>query len=95
MIQRAVELAADNPSYLDTYGWILFLQGDYVNAEFWLLKAIDFGGAENGTILEHYGDVMFKLDKKLEAIKFWKMAKENNNNSAILNDKINTGSYIE
>lgn len=95
MIQRAVELAADNPSYLDTYGWILFLQGDYINAEFWLLKAIDFGGAENGTILEHYGDVMFKLDKKLEALKFWKMAKENNNNSAILNDKINTGTYIE
>jgi len=95
MIKRAIELNTENANYLDTYGWILFLEKKYTDSEFWLLKAIDFGGAKNGTILEHYGDVLFKLNKKEKALKYWKMAQENNNTSPTLIQKINLNLYIE
>ena len=95
MIQRAIELNAENSNYLDTYGWILFLQKKYNDSEFWLLKAIDFGGAKNGTILEHYGDVLYKLNKEVDALKYWKLAKNNDNNSPNLIQKINLKKYIE
>ena len=95
MIQRAIELNPENANYLDTYGWILFLDKEYKDAEFWLLKAIDFGGANNGTILEHYGDVLYKLNKEVAALKYWELAKNNNNKSPILIQKINLKKYIE
>ena len=95
MIKRAIELNTENANYLDTYGWILFLEKKYTDSEFWLLKAIDFGGAKNGTILEHYGDVLFKLNKKEKALKYWKLAQENNNTSPTLIQKINLNLYIE
>ena len=76
-------------------GGFLFLQKKYNDSEFWLLKAIDFGGAKNGTILEHYGDVLYKLNKEVDALKYWKLAKNNNNNSPNLIQKINLKKYIE
>lgn len=95
MIQRAIELNTENANYLDTYGWILFLEKKYIDSEFWLLKAIDFGGAKNGTILEHYADVLYKLNKKTAALEYWELARENNNNSSVLIQKINLKKYIE
>ena len=33
------------------------------------------GGDKNGTILEHYGDVLFKLSDITKAIEYWNKAK--------------------
>ena len=33
------------------------------------------GGDKNGTILEHYGDVLFKIGDVTQAVTYWNQAK--------------------
>lgn len=69
---RLVKLYPNNPTYLDTYGWILYVKKDYKEAEKYLSLAAQT--TQSATIIEHYGDVLLKLDKKQEAVLEWKKA---------------------
>lgn len=74
MVQKALEKAPTSSAYQDTYGWILYLQGDYQSAEEWLSKAVDGGGGAE--VLEHYGDVWMKLGDYEKAKQYWEKAKD-------------------
>jgi tetratricopeptide (TPR) repeat protein len=94
-LEKAAEMSAKSnnlqpgqPSYLDTYGWILYKQKKYTEAKEWLKKALDSGGGGNSTILEHYGDVLFQLGEIENAIAYWKKAEENGGASEKLKKKI-------
>ncbi|MBL4706645.1 MAG: tetratricopeptide repeat protein [Flavobacteriales bacterium] len=95
MSQKSNELMPGTASFLDTYGWILFQQGKYSDAEIWLSKSMNFGGKEDGTVLEHYGDVLFKLDKVSEAVDYWIKAKEKGGATDQIDKKIEQKMYIE
>ncbi|MBX3164889.1 MAG: hypothetical protein KF900_10460 [Bacteroidetes bacterium] len=84
--KRTNDLKPDNRNYQDTYAWILFQQKKYTEAETWILKAVT--GTNNATILEHYGDILFKLNKSAEALKQWQAAKEAGGTSEELLKKI-------
>lgn len=84
-----------NITYLDTYAWVLFMKGDYKLAEFYLKSAINNGGDEHGEILEHYGDVLYKIGKPKEALTYWIKAQENGQDSELLKRKIETETYYE
>lgn len=86
--KRTIELKPGSISYLDTYGWILYQQGNYTEAETWLGKAVNGGGDKRPAILEHYGDVLYKLNDKTKALEYWQKAKDNGGNSDSLNKKI-------
>jgi tetratricopeptide (TPR) repeat protein len=83
-----VEKEPNSPSFLDTYAWIFYKMKRYDEAKKWLEKAIEAGGADNGTILEHYGDALYNLKKTEEAVKYWIMAKEKGSKSELLDKKI-------
>lgn len=85
--RRSNEIAPNNRSYIDTYGWILYQLGKYTEAEIWLARAVKMG-AKNAVILEHYGDVLFKLNKISDAVYYWKEAKLNGKDSELLDKKI-------
>jgi len=85
--RRSNELAPNNRSYIDTYGWILYQLGKYTEAETWLARAAKMGN-KNGTLLEHYGDVLYKLNKTEEALNYWKEAKSIGGGSEFLDKKI-------
>lgn len=40
MSQRAIQIESENPTYLDTYAWVLYLQGQKSLAEFYIRRAI-------------------------------------------------------
>lgn len=61
MSKITIEQEPDNPTYLDTYGWILFLQRKYKEAKVQFKHAMIFGGKDNKVILEHYADVLDAL----------------------------------
>jgi len=88
MSKLSNEIRPGEPSYEDTYGWILFMMGKYTDAKIWLQKAIDHGGATNGTILEHMGDVMFKLGETNSALDYWTRAKAAGDTSDSIDSKI-------
>jgi len=101
-LERAKELALKcndlkpgNPSYEDTYGWIFYQSGDYNSADIWIDKAIKNGGIKSATIMEHKGDILWKLGKAADALDFWKRAKEIGGASDKLEMKINQQKLIE
>ena len=88
MSKKCNGLSPDNPSYQDTYGWILYQMKKYDDAKTWIGKAIEAGGKTNGTLLEHYGDVLFQLGETDSAIKYWIDAKKYGGSSSLLDKKI-------
>jgi len=61
MSKITVEKEPDNPTYLDTFGWILHLMGRDLEAKPFFKHAMLYGGKESATILRHYGTVLEKL----------------------------------
>ncbi|MCK9210463.1 MAG: tetratricopeptide repeat protein [Ignavibacteriaceae bacterium] len=90
MAKIAITAEPKNSSYLDTIGWVYFQLGDYENAKKYIEEALQAGG-EKAVILEHFGDVLFKLGKKEEAISTWKKAFELDNTIGGLQSKIERG----
>jgi tetratricopeptide (TPR) repeat protein len=70
-------------------------QKKYTTAEEWLKKALENGGNNDGLILEHYGDVLFQLGKKEDALTYWQKAKKVGLGSKFLNQKILEKRIIE
>ena len=64
MSRRAVELAPDNASYLDTYGWLLFLLKKPKDAKPVFKHAMLYGGKDSAVVLEHYSKVLEALGEK-------------------------------
>lgn len=60
-----------NPTYLDTYGWILYKQKNLKEAKTFIEKAIRNGAYNNAEVLDHYGEVMLKLGNCEEALEAW------------------------
>ena len=84
-----------NATYLDTYGWIFFKRGNYTLAELYTKMALDNSGDVVPEILDHYGDILYKQGKTVEAVRYWKQAEEAGLDSEILKKKIETQQYIE
>ena len=81
-------LEPNNGTYQDTYAWILYQNLEYSEAKKWILKALESGGDKNAIIVEHYGDILYKLGETKEAIKNWEKAKELGEGSIYLERKI-------
>jgi tetratricopeptide (TPR) repeat protein len=95
MSKRSNELVPGQASFEDTYGWILYQQGDYAGAREWLEKALGHGGDGNGTILEHYGDVLYKLGDTAGALEQWRKAKAAGDTSGLIDAKIAGQKLVE
>ena len=64
MSRVTVDLYPDNPTYLDTYGWILYLRGKAAEAKPYFKHAMLYGGKDNAVILMHFAAVLDKLGEK-------------------------------
>jgi tetratricopeptide (TPR) repeat protein len=95
MSKRSNDLQPNNPSFEDTYAWILFKQKDYDGAKLWIEKALTDDKDKSGVKSEHFGDIMFYLGNIDAAVENWKKAKANGDNSPLLERKINERKYFE
>jgi tetratricopeptide (TPR) repeat protein len=85
----------NNPSYMDTYAWILYQLGEYQQAKEWQMRAIDQSSEKSAVMLEHYGDILFKLGTKDDAVKYWEQAKQAGSDSKLLDKKIHDRNLYE
>ncbi len=88
--RMSTKLIRENPedgTFLDTHAWVLYMLKEYKDARIHLEKAIKLGNP-SGTILEHYGDVLFKLGEKDKAIEQWEKAKGLDGKSEFIDRKI-------
>jgi len=87
MCEKLVKIAPGNPTYSDTYAWVLYKLGEYKEALKYIEEAVN-SDEVSGTILEHYGDILFRLDRKDEAIKYWIEAKKLGETTDLIDKKI-------
>lgn len=95
MAKRATELKPDSPSNQDTYGWVLYKLGYYDEAKLWIEKAIANNPEASPVMLEHLGDVYWKLDDKKQAVEYWEKAKEAGKGSEFLDKKVSDKTLYE
>lgn len=87
MAKRSTELKPDSPSNMDTYGWVLYKMEYYEEAKIWIEKAIELGGQDNAVMLEHLGDVYWKMGEQDQAINYWEKANNSGDGSEFLEKK--------
>ena len=74
MSKVTVEKEPDNATYLDTFGWILYLQGKSAEAKPYFKHAMLYGGKESAVTLDHYAEVLFDLGEYSLAFVYWTQA---------------------
>jgi tetratricopeptide (TPR) repeat protein len=73
LIQRALQVDPDNPSFLDSLGWAYVQQGRLDLADAPLTTAAEKLPA-NSVIQEHLGDLRQKQNRRVDAIAAWQKA---------------------
>ena len=72
MLERAYAIESDDPYIIDSIGWAYYLIQDYDKAENFINRAIQL--MPNDPIVnDHYGDILWKLNRKIQARYFWSM----------------------
>lgn len=95
MSGRLVKKFPTNSTYLDTHAWVLFQMKDYENAKDYMERALEHEEKPSGVMLEHYGDILYHLGKRKEAITFWKKAEGEEETSEFLYRKIKDQRYYD
>jgi tetratricopeptide (TPR) repeat protein len=95
MSAQCIKLEPDNATYLDTYAWIFFKQGNYTLAKFYIENALKKDNSNSTELIDHYGDILFMSGNKEEALLQWKKAKEMGKDTNTLNRKITEEIFID
>ena len=75
MLNKAYNEKENDPYITDSVGWGYYLIGDYENAEKYLRKAVELM-PDDPIVNDHYGDVLWQLNRKMQAKYFWKSVLE-------------------
>ena len=94
LIDAALEANPDSPNYMDTKGFILFQQGKYQDARTYIEKAYK-ARPKDKIIVEHMGDVYFKLGDINLGIELWKQAHDLGSSNMNLDKKIEKKEYYD
>ena len=69
---------------------MLYKRGEYQDAYVKMQAALENSANPSGDVLEHMGDILFKLNKPEEALNYWKQANTAGGGSEFLEKKIKT-----
>ncbi len=71
MLEKAYALKENDPYIIDSIGWAYYLSNDFVKAEKFLRRAVELM-PDDPIVNDHYGDILWKLNRKIQARYFWK-----------------------
>ena len=70
MLEKAYASKSNDPYIIDSIGWAYYLTNNFLRAEQLLRQAVELM-PDDPTVNDHYGDVLWKLDRKIQARYFW------------------------
>ena len=70
MLEKAYAVKSNDPYIIDSIGWAYYLINDFSKAEKFLKRAVELM-PEDPIVNDHYGDILWKLDRKIQARYFW------------------------
>ncbi len=88
MLEKAYELESDDPYIIDSIGWAYYLTDDYPRAEKFLKRAVELM-PDDPIVNDHYGDILWKLNRKIQARYFWTNVLKMKDTEKELIEKIN------
>ena len=88
MLEKAYALRSNDPYITDSIGWAYYLLDDYVEAEKYIKKAVELM-PEDPTVNDHYGDILWKLNRKIQARYFWNNVLSSDDTEEELREKVN------
>lgn len=97
MSVKTIQAEPTSATYLDTYAWILFLEGRYEEAKMYIEQAIsnDSTDESSADVYEHAGDIHAMAGDIDKAVEYWKQAQKRGSESKILTRKIKQRKYIK
>ena len=88
MLEKAYASESNDPYIIDSIGWAYYLTDDFIKAEKFLKRAVELM-PEDPIVNDHYGDILWQLDRKIQARYFWSMVLEMKDAEEELINKIN------
>jgi len=70
MLEKAYAIRNNDPYIIDSIGWAYYLIDDYIKAENFIKRAVELM-PEDPIVNDHYGDILWKLNRKIQARYFW------------------------
>ncbi len=70
MLKIAYSSQNNDPYIIDSIGWAYYLIDDFLKAEKFLKRAVELM-PDDPIVNDHYGDILWKLDRKIQARYFW------------------------
>lgn len=95
MSYKTIKAEPENSTFLDTFAWILFMQGRYEEAKIYIDQAVKHLQGDGGVIYEHAGDIYAMTGNTDEALQYWQKAKDDKVVSPTLDKKIKQRKYIK
>ena len=88
MLETAYASKSNDPYIIDSIGWGYYLVNDYLQAEKFLKRAVELM-PEDPIVNDHYGDILWKLDRKIQARYFWSNVLKMDDADSEMIEKIN------
>ena len=89
MLEKAYSLKENDPYIIDSIGWAYYLTDDHVKAETYLKRAVEIM-PDDAIVNDHYGDILWKLGRKIQARYFWNSVSKMEDVEEELLQKINS-----
>jgi len=70
MLEEAYALKSNDAYIIDSIGWAYYLVNDFIKAEKFLRRAVELM-PDDPVVIDHYGDILWRLDRKIQARYFW------------------------
>ena len=70
MLEIAYASKSNDPYIIDSIGWAYYLVNDFDKAESFLKRAVELM-PDDPIVNDHYGDILWKLNRKIQARYFW------------------------
>ena len=70
MLEKAYSIKSNDPYIIDSIGWAYYLVDDYLKAENFLKRAVELM-PDDPIVNDHYGDILWMLNRKIQARYFW------------------------
>ena len=88
MLENAYASKSNDPYIIDSIGWAYYLIEDYIKAEKFLKRAVELM-PDDPIVNDHYGDILWKLNRKIQARYFWKNVLDMDETEKEMLEKIN------
>ena len=95
MSYKTIKAEPKNATYLDTYAWILFMEGRYAEARIYIDQALQNDSTLGAVVTEHAGDIYAMAGDIDGAVALWRQALEKDPQNKLLARKLKKKKYLK